>query len=513
MNLKNFSILAAVLILSGALLPILIGFIGCDKSESSSTLSGIVAVDGTDADSVVVRLFERPDPTDDVSVWSIPSRHSSIAFPYETQAVYDYRMQWQVAVDTTDSEGRFEFGDLNSGDYIVVADGLIPNFNNSRYKEHYGWSIPRDVRVEGEQTDFGTLHLYPDTILGITNISSSVTFTAGRHWVLTGNLYVGAGGHLTIEPGAIIRLGAGESIYVSAGGELTCIGTPDSYIVFTTDDLVSRDPQEWRTIRFFEGASPPNFKYCRFEYAQTAIETDVDGGSIEYCFMRNSNEAVRSSGEPPVFNRNVISRVGLGFHSGTSYNLAVTHNVFQSCDPFSITLDIVDGGEVFCNWFRDGGGSDTSGSGERGVLKLDWVKNVEIYQNSFETSWYALAVRSGVDSTVHIHHNDFHRMRTVLFIGVTNDRLRYSAPSFQNNCLTTVDGYYAHITSCQINNRDIHAEDNYWNGIVSAQSLRNAKIWDCGLQSTCPCFLLDPILSSCSQVESNTGTPAGVCGE
>ncbi|MBU1919644.1 prealbumin-like fold domain-containing protein [bacterium] len=500
----------------GAILLLLSGIIGCDKSESSSGLKGIVAVDGTDGDSVVVRLYEYPDTEADVSVWSIPSQYSTVAFPYQSEFAYDYRMQWQIAVDTTDAQGRFEFKDLNPGDYIVVADGNLSNFGSSHYKENYGWSWPRNVRVDGSEADAGTLQLYPDTVLGVTNISSPVTFTAGRHWVLNGNLYIGSGGSLTVEPGTVIRVSAGKSIYVSAGGELTCIGSPDQFIVFTTDDLIARDPEEWGTILFSEGAAPPQFKYCRLEFAWTAIESNVDGGSVEFCYFRSLNEALRSSGIPPVFSRNVILRAGLGVHCGASTNVDITHNVFQTCDPFSITMDIVDGGEIFCNWFRDGGGSDSSGSGERGVIRLDWVKNVEIYQNSFETSWYALTVRSGVDSTAIIHHNKFHRMHAVLFIGITNDRLRYAQPIFQYNCMTTVDGLYAHILACHVNSRDIHAENNYWNGVQSPTSLHNSYLWDCVRQPAeppCPCFLLEPILSGCGQVETLTGIPAGICGE
>ncbi|MBU1636056.1 prealbumin-like fold domain-containing protein, partial [bacterium] len=195
----------------GAILLLLSGIIGCDKSESSSGLKGIVAVDGTDGDSVVVRLYEYPDTEADVSVWSIPSQYSTVAFPYQSEFAYDYRMQWQIAVDTTDAQGRFEFKDLNPGDYIVVADGNLSNFGSSHYKENYGWSWPRNVRVDDSEADAGTLQLYPDTVLGVTNISSPVTFTAGRHWVLNGNLYIGSGGSLTVEPGTVIRVSAGKS--------------------------------------------------------------------------------------------------------------------------------------------------------------------------------------------------------------------------------------------------------------------------------------------------------------
>jgi hypothetical protein len=151
---------------------------------------------------------------------------------------------------------------------------------------------------------------------------------------------------------------------------------------------------------------------------------------------------------------------------------------------------------------------------------MDWVSNFQIYQNTFETSWFALNVGSGVDSTVRIHHNSFHRMYTVLFIGVTDSRPRPSNPMFNYNCMTVVDRYYAWFTACgpyPYNNiLDIHAENNYWNGVQSPQAIHNSLVWDCVRQppapAPCPCFILEPeILSSCGQIMTLTDTLAGIC--
>jgi hypothetical protein len=328
-----------------------------------------------------------------------------------------------------------------------------------------------------------------------------------------GDLIIRTGGVVTVEPGAVVRIESRGSIQVQAGGQLICNGLPDQFIIFTADEVVARDPAEWSKIRLFEGAEPPEFRYCRFEYAQTVIESDTEGGVIEYCFFKNSSEALRSSHVPPTFNRNVVRDMGLGVQCGSSSNVEITNNVFQTCTQFSIWLDVVNDGEIFCNWFRDGGGSDSSGSGSRGVLRLDWVSDFEIKQNSFETSWFALSIRSGIDSTVTIHHNNFHRMHSIFEVGITNDRLRYSQPVFEYNCMTTVDGYYAHIQNCHINNRDIRANNNYWNGIQSPQSLHSVYVWDCVRDQSCPCFLLEPVLTACGQIETLSGIPAGICEE
>jgi hypothetical protein len=478
------------------------GLQGCDKEETKSGLKGSVSVEGTDADSVVVRLYNRPDIEGESSVWFVPSQHSSIGFTYQTQNAYDHRTDWHIAVDTTDAQGRFEFNNVNPGDYIVVADGDVPSSSNLHLKENYGWSRPVDVRVDNAIADVGTLQLLPDTVLGITTVGTAMTIPAGRHWVLRGNFIITSGGSVTVEPGAVIRIINNGRIQINAGGELICNGSPDNFILITTDDIVAQDP--------------PQFSYCRIEYAQTAIETDAEGGEITNCFLKRSVESVRANRTPPLFQRNVVQRVGTGIHCGSTSDVSISNNLFQSCDPFSISLDLVNNGQVFCNWFRDGGGSDTSTTGgSRGVIKMDFVTDFQVFQNSFETSWYALSLGSGVDSTVRIHHNTFNRMHTVLYVGVTNDRLRRSCPRFNYNCLISVAGHYAWILSCQINTVDIHAENNYWNGVLGEQAIHTNLLWDCVRQPEapvpCPCFLLGDIMSTCSQIEALTDTSAGIC--
>jgi hypothetical protein len=92
-------------------------------------------------------------------------------------------------------------------------------------------------------------------------ISSNSTWFATDTHVITGNVTVGSGVELTIEPGAVIKFAAGRSLNVS--GVLDAQGTLGNEVIFTSikDDSVGGDtngdgaastpaPGDWNYLRF-----------------------------------------------------------------------------------------------------------------------------------------------------------------------------------------------------------------------------------------------------------------------
>jgi hypothetical protein len=77
------------------------------------------------------------------------------------------------------------------------------------------------------------------TVKITTNISTEVTWTADKTYILGGRIFVVDGGKLTIEPGTIIKGEAGSgpnatALVVARGGQIFANGTAQAPIIFTS---------------------------------------------------------------------------------------------------------------------------------------------------------------------------------------------------------------------------------------------------------------------------------------
>ncbi len=489
-------------LISSLCLALALSVSACKKGdESQSGVTGRVTAAEGNGGGAIVRLYPAPSPFNDVSVWSVPNRVSSVGFGYDLHFGYDHRTASSAYVDTADGDGSFRFENVTVGDYVVVAE-----------KPNQGWTPYRLLRVSGDVSvgDLQLPRVVTLTTVNGANIASDQTWSSGTHYILADNTFVREGATLTIEPGAIVRIAGNKALNI-LDGTLVCRGTPDRFIIFTAADVVSRDPDEWLRVRLSASASPPDFAYTAFKFGATAISSDVNGGIVEFCsFDRFVNEGVLALRQPPTVRNCVFNRVATGVRAAYTSGFLCERNVFQTCDPFAIVLDTVDDGEVFCNWFRDCGGSDTSGSVDRGVISMDWVTNFEIRNNHFETSWYALAIGSRVDSTVRVHHNIFERINRVADIGVTEERRSASYPKFNYNCFRNISLRVIFVHCNAHNNRDVDATRNFW-GTTSISTIHQSFVNDRNDDPICPSVYVEPVLPSCEAVQSETGIPAGIC--
>ena len=491
--------IATFLLLSLALV-----FVSCKKSEDSKSgvFGRIVTTDGS-VDGVVVKIYNIPDqanPSSDASVWSVTDAEDQVGFPFKASYGFDHRLYNSIMQDTVNGDGEFQFKNVVAGDYFVVAEiqGLV-------------WSVPQDLHTSGGDVDMHEIELPQVVDYGeqFYNFDEDVTFESGTHYLLHNNTQVLAGVTLTIQPGAVVRLAGAKSLQIR--GTMICRGTPDNYIQFLPLEVVSRDPDEWQQVKFRPIATPPDIAYTVFRHGSTALDLETNGGVVEYChFYKFSGEGVLARYEPPRISHCIFERNGYGIYNTATSGLDCEHNLFQTCDPFAITLYNKSDCDLFCNWFRNCGGSDTSGSGARGVIKLDLVNNSEIHNNHFETSWFAFQVGSWVDSTTYIHHNNFTRMNTVMNINVTEDQRGPSNPLFKYNCFSTVDRFIIYYNCNQHNYRDMDATSNSW-GTTSLSFIADHYIHDRQDDGTCPIVNYSPVLNSCSEILTQTGTAAGIC--
>jgi RHS repeat-associated protein len=120
-----------------------------------------------------------------------------------------------------------------------------------------GYLVPGTGQfIRNEFTGFRYIY---STMIG--NITSSETWLGGNTYHITGNVVVLGGATLTIEPGAVIKLGSKLGIEVQTGGILNARGTVAQPIIFTSDrddsiggdsnqdgDLTTPAAGDWRWI-------------------------------------------------------------------------------------------------------------------------------------------------------------------------------------------------------------------------------------------------------------------------
>lgn len=476
--------------------------LSCKKEqETKSGITGrVTAVEGSGA-GALVRLYKAPEPFEDASVWSVTDENDAVGFAYGLDFAFDHRVVSSIMADTADGDGDFQFEQVVGGDYVVVAERVGQT-----------WAQYKLITTGGGDVQVGELRIPRMVTYSIsqnnTNITQNTTWESGTHYVLIDHTFVQPGVTLTIEPGAIVRPSGNKALNIR--GTLVCNGTPDNFIIFAAHEVINRDPDEWRELKFHSGATPPNITYTEFRNGEVAISTDVDSGLVEYCHIsRFIAEGISAALQPPVVRRCVFDRVATGLYAAYTDGIHIDRNVFQTCDQFAIVLNTVENGEVSCNWFRDCG-TDSTGSGGQGVIKLDWAKDFEIRNNFFETSSYAMDIGSRVDSTVYIHHNEFDGMNHVLDIGVTEERRGPSNPVFKYNCLLSLGYDVVFIHCSQHNYLDIDASRNAW-GTLSVSTIQGNYINDRLDNPVCPVVTIEPLMSSCSQIQTESGVAAGLC--
>ncbi|MBE0416537.1 MAG: hypothetical protein IBX63_02065, partial [Coriobacteriia bacterium] len=177
-------------------------------------------------------------------------------------------------------------------------------------------------------------------------ISSDTTWTADTVWVVSGNVTVASGAHLTLEPGTVVKF-AGASSRLTVDGTLTAVGTPAERITFTSirDDTAGGDTNgdgdatqpakgDWDKVRFGPGASASRLEHAEVRYggASSGYNTPyasvvVDGSSpaIRHATVTAGHTTgvyVIGAGAAPSIRDSVVSGHSTGvYYSGAAGEL------------------------------------------------------------------------------------------------------------------------------------------------------------------------------------------------
>jgi parallel beta-helix repeat protein len=186
-----------------------------------------------------------------------------------------------VISDNTIS-GNTDFGAENLGSNLLDArfnfwgSALGPQVNTNPSGD--GDRITEN-NIEYTPWRFGAADL-PVTVID-SNIEENTTWEEGNVYLLTSNVNVTAGNTLTIEPGTVVKFGAGRSMTVT--GQLIANGTEQQLIFFTSerDDAVGGDsngdgdatvpaPNDWLQINISAPGSEISHSVIRYGGSTTS---------------------------------------------------------------------------------------------------------------------------------------------------------------------------------------------------------------------------------------------------
>lgn len=477
-------------------------FFGCKKTEQTSGLVGTVVVEGGGADGVTAMLFEDPSRSfSDETVWYTTARQPSVGFAYDPRAAFEWRVEdgsngLLVATATTDGSGKFNITDQPNGEYILVVT-----------KDGYGWTPPMKVNLNEPTKDIGSLSLYPEeSLFGIT--SGSRTLLADHHYVIPDFelLRVSVGDTLYVEPGAVIRGGDGAEIRVY--GSMIAVGQPDKWITFTSNLEYVMGRDDWEGISFQHlagGQQTGRFSYCRFEHCADAVQSDAASIEMDHCYFASIfGLAVDVSVGKQVISRSVFNSVSSAIRAFAPDSLHLQRNILYSARQTGIDVRNAARGAIECNWFHNCGRFDSTSQEVTGVIYMDHVSNMEITHNHSQSSWYAINLGSGVDSSNHIRYNSYDHVNRVMDIRATAGGATPSFPRFNYNCMTAIANTNIFLHSCERNTEDIDATNNFWD-TTSPNVIAN-RIHGGEDDPSCPMIVFQPYLETCP-------TDNGICSQ
>ncbi len=136
-------------------------------------------------------------------------------------------------------------------------------------------------------------------------ITTSITLTSDRVWILRGASYVKSGGVLNIQAGTIIKSDVAQkgSLVIDKGGRIEAIGTAARPIIFTSGRAVNdRNPGDWGGITLIGRASTNRSSVGNIEggltgtYGTEVMDND-NSGTLKYVRIEYAGISVATGDE------------------------------------------------------------------------------------------------------------------------------------------------------------------------------------------------------------------------
>ncbi|MBU4462929.1 MAG: DUF799 family lipoprotein [Proteobacteria bacterium] len=149
---------------------------------------------------------------------------------------------------------------------------------------------------------------------GLIDTDSILAFSDSPYRI-TNDLILDNGSTLYIQPGVMLLFDKQFSIIAKDGG-VAAMGTKDNPIIFTSSGS-SPSPGDYTHAVYFSEPTKVSsfFKYCKFEYATTAIDVSYGMPEIAYChIVNNSQSGIRCGNDagPRILYNTIAKNLGTG---------------------------------------------------------------------------------------------------------------------------------------------------------------------------------------------------------
>ena len=150
------------------------------------------------------------------------------------------------------------------------------------------------------------------------SITSQEWCPADNPHILSGNVTVGSGVTLTLQPGVIVQGNSGTRIAVSTGGTLYAVGTPADPITLTSS--ADSGPAQWAGFYFSGGTG-------QLEYVTIRYAGQYDGWARASIRLQNANVTIVNS---QVLSGSIVGQADYGVHLCCNGSTAVISNTLFS---------------------------------------------------------------------------------------------------------------------------------------------------------------------------------------
>jgi len=402
------------------------------------------------------------------------------------EMVFDIQNSWGQAYNV---EATLSYHSYEDTCFVTIIDsvstfggGVSPyahvNNETNPYKFYVKSSTPNNTDVyfdyeitcNGRYSFTGTFYITTQRGIEISGIISSNTiWTPDYLYIVTGNMLVESGVTLTIEPGT--RIQVYPAVYLRFDGSLKAIGTPDSMIVFTSNDPLHE--QRWRNLQLCGGDT---LKYVEIAYG-SGVKTS--GDYIGYCWIHdNGSDNAKEGGiwlvghsmvEHNLIQRCYTRNAGYGpgvifaDHSGGT----IRYNIVEECSGVQI-YDFQPSLIIDHNIFRN------SSTGVCFYCQSN-AGSVQITHNIMDRQSYAgisfgyLAYISSTSSLI-IQNNTIIENAKGIYGNQSNNNFWHQMMITNNNIL------YNNYNVYNTRSLSINAQNNYW-GTTNSDSI-DTWIWD-----------------------------------
>jgi hypothetical protein len=227
---------------------------------------------------------------------------------------------------------------IAAGHTVTPASGVAQNFSSP---------VVYTVNRPDNTTTPWTVSVGTAAVNIDQDITSTVTWTSDKTYIITGDIIIGNNSILTIQPGTVIKFAAGSSLSVGYSSNATVIanGTAEKPIIFTSTALVPA-AGAWEGL-FFDAHTLSNtsLSYCNIMYAGS--NTNYGALNLDGCDLSISNCTISLSGSYGIWTNYANSLGGFSAFDNNNINTTSQYGLVINAQK----LGTIGTGNIFTNCF------------------------------------------------------------------------------------------------------------------------------------------------------------------